>query len=311
MVRHLLSLADLEQSDFLHLIARSAEMGSRPELIRNCLSGRSIGILFRKPSTRTRTSFAVATVRLGGIPIVYGPHDLQTNTGEAIEDTVRVLACYLDGLVVRTAGEPEELRVMATIDRLPIINAMTADEHPTQAISDLATLLRRFGRLEGLTLLYLGEGNNTAAALALAASRVKGLELLLITPRGYGLSDSIVVQAHELGRRFGGRVEERHDFPADIPLADAVYTTRWQTTGTFKSDPLWRERFGPLRVTAALMAAMSKRSGTVFMHDLPAVRGEDCDAAVLDGPQSIAFEQAGQKLFTAIAILEWCVAIDW
>jgi ornithine carbamoyltransferase len=307
MTRHLLSIGDLDQAEFTDLIARAVAFASGHGSARQRLAGRSVGIYFRKPSTRTRTSFAVATVRLGGVPIMYGPADLQTNTGESTEDTVRVLSEYLDALVVRTAANPGELRTMASSGNLPIVNAMTADEHPTQAISDFAMMKRHFGRLEGLRVLYFGEGNNTAAALALAASRIAGIELVLLTPDGYGVEPPILARAAELSGELGGQVSEQHAVTEAEGLFDVLYTTRWQTTGTEKDDLLWRERFAPLRVTTALMQRFGNGPSAVFMHDLPAVRGEDCDSAVLDGPQSIAFAQAAQKLYTAMAVLDWCV----
>ena len=307
MARHLLSIADLEQRDFLHLIAASAALARAENSAASRLTRRCVGIYFRKTSTRTRTSFIVGAVRLGGFPVVYGPADLQTNTGESIEDTTRVLSGYLDAFVIRSAADPRELRIMAAIDRMPIINAMTADEHPTQAISDLAMLTRRFGTLHGLRMLYVGEGNNTAAALALAVSRIAGMELMLLTPEGYGLAPACLGSAAALADHFGGRVSQLHDIPSRVERFDVVYTTRWQTTGTEKADPLWRERFAPFRVDQAMMARFGDSSRTVFMHDLPAVRGEDCDTATIDGTRSIAFEQAEQKLYTAMAILDWCI----
>ncbi len=195
---------------------------------------------------------------------------------------------------------------MAALSRMPIVNAMTADEHPTQAISDLAMMTRHFGALDGLRVLYVGEGNNTAASLALAISRVSGMSLELLTPAGYGLAPPIVERVCALSREHGGAVVEHHDTVAAVGDFDVVYTTRWQTTGTEKADALWRERFAPFRVSAALMDRVGHRT-TVFMHDLPAVRGEDCDSEVLDGARSIAFEQARQKLFTAMAVLDWCI----
>lgn len=308
MTKHLLSIADIEQYDFLLLLERSTAFSLPHSTPPNSLAKRSIGIYFRKTSTRTRTSFVVATVRLGGFPLVYGPADLQTNTGESIEDTVRVLSGYLDALIVRTAGDPAELRAMRTVDRLPIINAMTADEHPTQAISDLSILIRKFGSLSGLRIMYAGEGNNTAASLALAASRIAGMEFVALTPKRYGLSSIVLRRVAELSKQFGGKVEEYHEASEVSAPFDVLYTTRWQTTGTEKSDPTWREQFARFRVSNSMMSAFGRTPGVTFMHDLPAVRGEDTDSEVLDGPCSIAFEQADQKLYAAMAILDWCIA---
>jgi ornithine carbamoyltransferase len=308
-MKHLLSLADLAQTDFEELLERSCRFVQAPPTQRR-LVGRSVGIEFRKTSTRTRTSFAVAAVRLGAHPMVYGPADLQTNTGESIEDTTRVLGGYLDALVIRTAAGQSEMARMAKIDRLPIINAMSAEEHPTQALSDFAMIKREFGTLKELTVVYCGEGNNTAAALALGASRIPGMSLQLHLPPGFGLSAQVMRSVDELSSRYGGKVrvlDRPFEARSAVAPVNVVYTTRWQTTGTSKSDELWREKFAPFRVTVAMMEQLTKRSTPVFMHDLPAARGEECDSAVLDGPGSIAFEQARQKLFTAMAVIDWCV----
>jgi ornithine carbamoyltransferase len=304
MCKHLLSLWDIQQSDYRQLIQRSVEFSTAPATVGSSLKGKCVGLYFQKTSTRTRTSFAVAAARLGATPLAYGPGDLQIATGESVEDTAHVLSGYLDALVVRMAGDQKELRGMAANAQIPVINAMSSDEHPTQALSDVAMLKRHFDELNGVRLLYLGEGNNTAAALALAVSRIHGMEIELLTPPGYGLPAQLIGQCDELSRLHGGRVVTSEDLEGITP-ADAVYTTRWQTTGTTKSDPRWRESFGPYRVTAEIMARAHRPGRTVFMHDLPAVRGEDSDSAVLDGPNSIAFVQAQQKLFTAMAVLEW------
>jgi ornithine carbamoyltransferase len=306
MSKHFLSLADFSSEEFLRIVDRAVAIAEHPEEAKK-LVGRFVGIYFRKTSTRTRTSFSIAAMKMGAGLITYGPNDLQISTGESVDDTARVLSGYLDGLVMRTADDPAEMRAMAAVGGLSIINAMTSDEHPTQALSDFAAMKRRFSRLEGLKLLYLGEGNNTAAALALAASRCCGFEATFLTPEGYGIPKNFLEMAQRMGRDCGATVLEDHDLQVIQGPMDVVYTTRWQTTGTVKNDEFWREKFAPFRVTEALMRAVSKPAGTVFMHDLPAVRGEDCDGSVLDGPQSIAFEQARQKLFSAMAVLEWCL----
>ena len=306
MPKHFLSLADLSADEFLRIVDRAVALAERSDAS-NKLTGRFVGTYFRKTSTRTRTSFSIAAMKLGAGLITFGPDDLQISTGESLDDTARVLSGYLDALVVRTTGDPQELRSMAAAGGLSIINAMTSDEHPSQALSDFAAMKRQFSRLEGLKLLYLGEGNNTATALALAASRCRDFTATFLTPAGYGIPRKSLELAQAAARDCGAKLVEQHDLPAVYEPVDVVYTTRWQTTGTVKNDDFWRDRFAPFRVTEALMQAVSKKSGTVLMHDLPAVRGEDCDACVLDGPQSIAFEQAKQKLFSAMAILEWCL----
>jgi ornithine carbamoyltransferase len=188
---------------------------------------------------------------------------------------------------------------------MAVVNAMSAEEHPTQALADLSTMLGHFGYLDGLRILYVGEGNNTAAALALALTRYAGVALELRTPPGYGLAPAIRQRATAQAARSGAEVVERHDM-AELPDAvDVIYTTRWQTTGSVKPDPGWPAVFAPFQVTERLWEASPK---AVFMHDLPAHRGQEVTAEVLDGAASIAFEQAGTKLPSAMAVLEWCGA---
>jgi ornithine carbamoyltransferase len=300
--RHLLSVDDLDDVELDRIVRRGAEFaegcadGERP------LRDQVVGVLFRKTSTRTRTAFAAGALRLGAQVITYGPADLQENTGETVADTGRVLSRMLDVLVARTTGPEDELRAYADQQRMAVVNAMSAGEHPTQALTDLTTLLRHFGRVAGLRVLYVGEGNNTAAALALALSRYPGTELHLRTPPGYGLPERYLRRAAENAERAGSSVEQRHDM-ARLPEVDVVYTTRWQTTGTTKPDPRWREVFAPFRVDRAVLATSP---GAVFLHDLPAHRGDEVTAEVLDGPCSLAFDQAENKYHSARAVLEWC-----
>lgn len=299
-VRHLLSIADLTDSDLAAIVARGAEFaagtrGERP------LAGAVAGIYFSATSTRTRTAFSVGATRLGAQLVTYGPGDLQLNTGETFEDTGRVLAGMLDLLVVRTAADPAELRAFAAQDRMAVVNAMTADEHPTQALADLATLMVHFGRIKGLRILYAGEGNNTATALTSALTRFSGVELEVRTPAGYGLPEEYRQLGAEQAARYGSSFAERHDM-AGLGGFDVIYTTRWQTTGTTKADPGWRRDFAPFQVTADLWRTSPD---AVFLHDLPAHRGDEVTAEVLDGPASIAFTQAHGKLTSAMAVLEW------
>jgi ornithine carbamoyltransferase len=301
--RHVISLDDLTDDDLWAIVTQGTRYSLDTLQRRHPLADAVVGVFFRKTSTRTRTAFSTAALRLGAQLVTFGPDDLQLNTGETVEDTGRVLAGMLDVLVARTAADPEELRAYAEPGGMSVVNAMTTDEHPTQALTDLTTLLCRFRRLEDLRVLYVGEGNNTAAALALGLSRFRGVELELRTPPGYGLPEPVRARAAANAARAGARVTEHHDM-TDVPGGlDAIYTARWQTTGTSKPDPDWRAVFAPFRVTADLWRGSPD---AVFMHDLPAHRGEEVTAEVLDGPASIAFEQARNKMHSAMAVLEWC-----
>ncbi len=301
-MKNLISLSDLPDdnlhalvSDALHHAAGAGEPS---------LHGRIVGTYFRATSTRTRTAFTAGALRLGAQVIAFGPEDMQLVTGESTRDTGRVLSGMIDALVARTTGSTEELLDFAAQGRMPVINAMSAGEHPTQALADLTTLHERFGQLEDLSVLYVGEGNSTAAALALALSRYRGVHLQFRTPPGYGLPAEYSRQANANATRSGATVIERHDM-ADLPKDfDAIYTTRWQTTGTSKPDPNWRTVFAPFQVSSALWEGSPK---AVFLHDLPAHRGEEVSAEVLDGPASLAFRQAEHKMHSAMAVLRWCL----
>lgn len=300
--RHLISILDLDDDDLDWLVGRSLHHTDRRANGRP-LSGRVVGVYFALTSTRTRTAFTTGAMRLGADTIGYGPDDLQLNTGESAQDTGQVLATMLDALVVRAPVTSDQLRVFGTRPGMAVVNAMSADEHPTQALADLATMQQHFGRIDGLKVLYLGEGNNSATALTLALSRYPGAELHLRTPARYGLPDWTLKAVQDRP----GVVDETHDASVLPEQVDVVYTTRWQTTGTDKPDANWRELFAPFKVDQALM---DRYPDAIFMHDLPAHREEEVEAAVLDGPRSVAFTQAANKLHSAMAALEWCLADD-
>ena len=307
-VRHALSLEEIGPQNLSRMINDSLEIAAGDAGRTKPLAGKIAGIFFRGTSTRTRTAFTVGALKLGASIITYGPDDLQIKTGETIEDTARVLSRYLDILVIRTNDSIAEMQALAAQDEMAVINAMSENEHPTQAIADLVTIKENFGHLH-VHVLYLGEGNNSAAALALAVSMTPGMRLTLVTPEGYGVPAHVLETASRLALQHGASIEQHHRID-DLPKGvDVVYTTRWQTMGVPKADPNWLEKFKPYCVTQALMAQTSKPSGkTIFLHDLPAIRGMEVHDEVLDGPQSRAFRQSEHKLNSAMAILQWCLA---
>lgn len=303
--RSLISLHDLSTDELLGLVGRSCAWYDDRRPQERPLRDRVVGTLFTHTSTRTRTAFTSGAARLGATVIAFGPNDLQLATGELLSDTGRILGGMLDALVVRSAVGEDDLREFARAASIPVVNAMAREEHPTQGISDIAMLARRFGSLHGIHVAYVGEGNNTAAALAHGLALVPGASLTLATPTGYSLDPAVLARAQKTAEQAGGHVSQVHDVDAIGDDVNVVYTTQWQTTGTTKSAPDWRSAFQPFTVDERLMARWPE---AVFMHDLPARRGEEVTGAVLDGPRSIAWEQAQMKLASAMAVLDWCLA---
>ncbi|MFC5833507.1 ornithine carbamoyltransferase [Nonomuraea insulae] len=303
MARTLLSLSNMEPKEVAALVDRAVELARTPRTPQ-VLAGRAIGIYFATSSTRTRTAFWRAATALGADVISYGPEDLQLVTGESLADTARVLAAYLDAIVVRTNGEIREMAELADAADLPVVNALSSHEHPTQALADLTMLRAEFGTVAGRHVLYVGEGNSTAMSLAHAVALSPGLRLTLITPEGYGIPDGLPAWLREHGAQ--DRVQHGHDLDAVIGPVDAIYTSRWNQMGVPKADPQWRSHFLPYQVTDALFARIGGER-SIFLHDLPAVRGDETTAEVIDGPRSRVFRQAFYKYAAAMAILEWCV----
>ncbi|WFE36547.1 ornithine carbamoyltransferase [Micromonospora sp. WMMD975] len=298
--RSLISLRDLTAAQLTGLVEAAVRVADDPGAVPPTLTGTVVATLFERTSTRTRTAFGVAALRLGAQVLDYGPASLQTNTGESAEDTARILGLMLDGVVIRSTRTVAELARMRDAGNLPLINAMAREEHPTQAVCDLATLRRHRGTLDGIRVLYVGEGNNTASALAYALARIPGAELTLYTPPGYGL-DAASLAAAEKDAVPGARVRQTHERDELPDIADCVYTTRWQTTGTVKEDPLWRQTFRPFHIDEDFLSRWPR---AVFLHDLPAHRGEEVSAAVLDSPRSLVWQQARMKLDSATAVLQ-------
>jgi len=306
--KHLVSVSDLDRGSILSLVEAAVAIAEGRWEGRRPLAGRVVGTYFRKTSTRTRTSFTVGALKLGAQVVAYGPNDLQLVTGETVPDTARVLANYLDALVIRTNETIAEIRQFASQDRMAVVNAMSENEHPTQSLADLATLREHFGRLAELHVLYLGEGNNSASAISLAVARLPDMRLTLVTPEGYGLPADFIRDVRSTAGLNGSEIEQHHDMSRLPRAVDAVYTTRWLTMGVQRADADWIPKFRPYTVTPAVMAEVSRPGGgTVFLHDLPAMRGYEVLDEVLDGPQSIAFRQAYHKMTSAMAVLDWCL----
>lgn len=298
---NLISLNNFSNSDALWIIDRANELASSNTKPEKILKNRNIGLFFELTSTRTRSSFQLAAQELGANVIFYDKLDLQINTGESFSDTFKVLGHYLDQVIIRSDLNNLELDKLSEVGNIGIINAMSPDEHPTQALSDFSFMKYHFGRLNDLNLLYLGEGNSTAIALALLAANLGNVNITLSMPARYGISNQIVMQT--LTKASNVRII--NSIPEHTEKYDVIYTTKWATTGTSKPDLNWKDDFLPFKVTSKLLDTYLRSEKSIFMHDLPSIRGEDTEEIILDSERCAAFKQARHKLFTALAVLEY------
>jgi ornithine carbamoyltransferase len=297
--RDFLRIADLSPQELDDVIALAAEMKADPTCGRGVFTGDTIACYFAKPSTRTRVSFEAAAARLGLVPIMLRPDELQLGRGEPISDTARVLSAYTVAIVVRTFGQHEVEALAASAD-VPVINALTDMHHPCQAVADLMTLEEHFGALSGLKLAYVGDGNNVAHSLMEAAAMV-GMDIVLAAPADFQPDAGILLEAEVAARTHGCAVAVTDDPREAVRGADAVYTDVWVSMGEEAEHARRLATLAPFRVTTELMRLAS--DDAVFMHCLPAHRGEEVEVDVIDGPRSVVFEQAANRMPTEQAIL--------
>ena len=299
-VRHLLGAEDLEDLGLARILDRAEQLRSdRASLPLRPLAGRQVALLFEKPSLRTRVSFEVAVTSLGGDAIALGPDEVGLGRRELPADVARNLSRLVDAIVLRTFAHAT-LVEMATAATVPVVNALTDAEHPCQALSDLLTLRRRFGRLAGLRLAYVGDGNNVAHSLLLAGA-LAGIDVRVATPPGYAPDAAVVARARTIAARHRARVAIGTDPAEAVAGADAVYTDVWASMGREAEADERRARFAGFQVTEVLLAGAAPH--VMAMHCMPAHRGEEISAAVLDGPRSLALEQAENRRYVQEALL--------
>ncbi len=296
---HLLSLGGLDSAGLESLIALAAELKADPTVHAGVLSGRSVLLHFTKPSTRTRVSFEAAVARLGGHPIFAGPDQLQLGRGEPIADTARVISRYCAAIVIRTHAHAD-VEEFAWWSSVPIVNALTDTHHPCQALADLLTLHEHFGSLAGLEVAYVGDGNNVAHSL-IEGCVLAGAHVRLACPEGYRPSADVIAWATAVAAETGGSVRVLDDPAEAVTGAHAVYTDVFVSMGEEDEREAKLAVLGRYQVDETLMARA--RPDAVFMHCLPAHRGEEVTDAVLEGPQSVVFDQAENRLHTAAAVL--------
>lgn len=293
--RHVLRIADMDHEQLIGLLDLAAEMKANPRAWRHAHDGEMLACFFSKPSTRTRVSLEGAAWRLGMLPVMLRPDELQLGRGEPITDTARVLSGYVDAIAIRTFAQ-SDVEQLAAAASVPVINALTDDHHPCQALADLLTLREHYGRLEGLRLAYVGDGNNVVNSL-MEAGGLAGVEVRVATPEGYEPDPTVV----DTARSLGGDIELTHDPAEAVTGAHAVYTDVWVSMGDEAEGAERLERLAPYQVTPALLQRACP--GAIFLHCLPAHRGEEVAAAVIDGPHSLVFQQAANRLPTEQALI--------
>ena len=295
--RSLTKVADWSREELLEVLDLAAKLKrlqhAREE--HHLLPGRTLGMIFQKPSTRTRVSFEVGIYQLGGTGLYLSAGDLQLGRGETIKDTAVVLSRYLDGIMIRTFAQSdvEELAEHATV---PVINGLTDTAHPCQALADVMTIRERFGRLEGLKVVYLGDGNNVCASLMVACAKL-GADFVAATPAGYRPDAEVV----RIAREAGGSVELTEDPRAAVEGADVLYTDVWTSMGQDAEREQRLRDLGGYGIDAELLKRAA--DGAVVLHCLPAHYGEEITEDVLYGPHSAVWDEAENRLHSQKALL--------
>lgn len=298
MKKDLLSIADLSKDEILHLFELSDYLRNllkRPRLY-HPLRGKTLGMLFRKPSTRTRLSFEVGMHQLGGYAIFLSSQDLQLGRGETIEDTGKIFSRYVDAIMMRTFDQ-EEVVKMAQSSSIPVINGLTDLLHPCQALSDYYTLWKRKIDLETIKFVYVGDGNNVCNSLLLGAAQL-GINIVVSNPKGYDPNPKIMEITKKIGN---GKIVVQRDPLKAVQKADIVYTDVWTSMGKEPEKNTRKRIFQPYQVNENLLRRAKKDA--LVMHCLPAHRGEEITSEVMDGSQSIVFQQAENRLHLQKAIL--------
>ena len=311
MPRHLRSLMDLSPREVARVLELAHACKKHPAAYAGKLAGRSFALVFSKQSTRTRVSFEVGIAQLGGHSMFLpggGQTGMQMGRGETPADTARVLSRYVQGIVIRW-HEQSTIDELAAASSVPVVNALSDSFHPCQALADVMVLEERFGSLRGSKLVFVGPANNVAHSLMLAGPRV-GLDVVVACPAGLEPDPAVLVRAQKDASAEGTRVAVEHDPSAAVAGARAIYTDTWVSMGQEAEAEALRKRLVGFTVDAALMKRAA--ADAVFMHCLPAHRGEEVTDEVLDGPQSIVLDEAENRLHAQKALLMLlCGVVPW
>jgi ornithine carbamoyltransferase len=295
--KDLLSISDLSGDDILSLISDAADMKSKGWL--SLLNEKVLALIFEKPSLRTRVSFEVAMRQSGGQTIYLSPAEVGLGERESVADVARVLSRYVDAIAARTFSH-QTLEILAEHSPVPVINALSDLEHPCQALADLLTIYQKKGELKGLTLAFVGDGNNVAHSLLLAAS-LTGMNFRIASPSGCTVQEGILYRAKEYATASGAEISCTEEPQLAVSGADIVYTDAWTSMGQEAEAQQRRLIFANYQVNNQLLSLA--KEDAILMHDLPAHRGEEVSEDILDGPQSVVFDQAENRMHLQKALL--------
>ncbi|MEJ5220418.1 MAG: ornithine carbamoyltransferase [Tepidiforma sp.] len=301
--RHLLSSADLSPDEVSYLLDLAAALKRRPQKV---LAGKHLALLFEKASLRTRVSFEIAMDHLGAFTMYLDPREVGLGEREAIRDVSRVLARYVDIVAVRTYGQ-SIIEEYARFSSIPVINALTDEEHPCQALADLLTLREHMGDLRGRSLAFVGDGNNVSTSLVLTASAL-GMDVRIASPPGYQLPEWAVAEASARAAASGGSFRATTDPVDAVRGAEALYTDVWTSMGQEREAERRKIDFAAYQLNAALAA--HAKPGAFIMHDLPAHRGEEITDDVFESPSSIIFDQAENRVWAQAAVVAFLLGAD-
>lgn len=296
--KDLISIHDLSKEEILQLFELAARMKASPNDYRTSLAGKTLAMIFQKSSTRTRVSFEVGIYQLGGLGLFLSSNDIQLGRGETIQDTARVLGRYVDGIMARTYAHQDVLD-LAAYSGVPVINGLTDLLHPCQALADFFTIWERRDSLKGFKVVYVGDGNNMAHSLMFAGAKL-GAHVGVVCPKGYEPDKEIVAQAQADAEATGAQIIVQNDLDG-VNDADAVYADVWASMGWEAEAEERKKVFKPYQVNSELMARA--KSDALFLHCLPAHRGDEVTDEVADGPNSVIFDEAENRLHIQKAIM--------
>ena len=299
-LRHLTRMSDMDRGTLELLLDLAGRMKAEPELGVHALEGHSIACIFETPSTRTRVSFAAAAARLGATPISLTPAELQLGRGETVADTARSLSGYVDAIVIRTFAQ-ETVHELARWATVPVVNALSDAHHPCQALADLLTIREAFGDLAGRRVAFVGDGASNVAHSLLEGAALAGMHVTVACPAGHAPDPDVLRVARAIGEEDGVELQVVRDPAAAVCGAHVVYADVWTSMGEESERDQRMQSLAPYQVTDELLA--SARPDAVFLHCLPAKRGEEVAATVIDGPHSLVWAQSANRMPTEEALL--------